>query len=225
MMLIDSDILARLTAIEDSTVERKTFSDNRDWIKTAVAFSNSLAVGQPGVLFVGVYDNGNIQDQTVNFEKMQKEVTGELGNIYPPIYPTIVVREKNGKKFIAVIIYGSTEKPHFAGKSFIRDGTSTIDASEENFRKFIAQRSGKVAEILRWRNKVVGVDQLHPEEAHHRVGRIASSSVAILHDCNEHWVTIRDSASPPQLRSMSLRRVELNYDYDKDRLVLEIYPS
>ena len=63
MMLSDSDILARLAAIEDSTVERKTFSDNRDWIKTAVAFSNSLAVGQPGVLFVGVYNDGNIQER------------------------------------------------------------------------------------------------------------------------------------------------------------------
>jgi predicted HTH transcriptional regulator len=225
MMLSDSDILARLAAIEDSTVERKTFSDNRDWIKTAVAFSNSLAVGQPGVLFVGVYNDGNIQDQAVNFEEMQKKVSGELSNIYPPIYPTIVVREKEGKRFIAVIIYGSTERPHFAGRSFVRDGTRTIDASEESFRKFIAQRSGKVAEILRWRNKEVVVNQLHPEEAHYRVGRIASSSVAILHDCNEHWVTLRDSANPPQLSSTSLRRVELNYDDGKGRLVLEIYPS
>jgi hypothetical protein len=42
MTLTDEDIIARLTAVEDATVERKTSSDNRDWIKAAVAFSNTL---------------------------------------------------------------------------------------------------------------------------------------------------------------------------------------
>jgi hypothetical protein len=88
----------RLTAIEDSTVERKTVSDNRDWIKAAVAFSNSLEIDQPGVLFIGVHDSGNIQERDTNFEDLQKKVSGELSNVYPPIYPTILVREKNGKK-------------------------------------------------------------------------------------------------------------------------------
>src|SRR6266853_4118826 len=105
MALTDADILARLVATEDGTVERKTSSDNRDWIKAAVAFSNSLENDQPGVLFVGVFDDGRIQEGTINFEELQKRISGELSNIYPPIYPTILVREKDGKKFIAVIIY------------------------------------------------------------------------------------------------------------------------
>jgi len=43
-----------------------------------------------------------------------KNLTGELTNIYPPINPTISVREKEGHKFIAVVIYGSKRKPHFS---------------------------------------------------------------------------------------------------------------
>jgi predicted HTH transcriptional regulator len=106
MTLTDEGILARLTAVEDGTVERKTSSDSRDWIKAAVAFSNSLENDQPGVLFIGVYDDGRIEDgKTQNFEKLQKLVSGELSNIYPPIYPTILVREKEGKKFMVAIIY------------------------------------------------------------------------------------------------------------------------
>src|SRR5258707_10556622 len=156
MALTDVDILARLVATEDGTVERKTFSDNRDWIKAAVAFSNSLENDQPGVLFVGVFNDGRIQDQgTKNFEELQKRISGELSNIYPPIYPTILVREKDGKKFIAVIVYGSPERPHFAGKSYVRDGTQTKKASETNIQVFIARRNIKREEILTWINKTV----------------------------------------------------------------------
>jgi predicted HTH transcriptional regulator len=122
MILSDADILARLTAVEDGTVERKTYSDNRDWIKAVVAFSNTLEVDQPGVLFVGVFNDGKIQDPVGDFETQQKKISGELSNIYPPVYPTIVVREKDGRKFVAVIVYGSPDRPHFAGKSYVRDG-------------------------------------------------------------------------------------------------------
>jgi predicted HTH transcriptional regulator len=55
------DILLRLTNTEDATVERKTASDYRDCLKTAVAFSNSLPVDDPGIIFVGVGKDGTIQ--------------------------------------------------------------------------------------------------------------------------------------------------------------------
>jgi predicted HTH transcriptional regulator len=155
MPLTDEDILARLVAVEDGTVERKPYADSR--VKTVVAFSNSLASDQPGVLFVGVNDNGTIQDQQKNLEELQKIISGELSNIYPPVYPTILVREKGGKKFVAFIVYGSAEQPHFAGKSYIRDGTQTRDASEGNIQEFIAKRSSKVAEIPKWVGKEITV--------------------------------------------------------------------
>ena len=42
-------------------VGRKTFKDERDWKKTAVAFANSAPVGLPAVLYIGVRDNGDIE--------------------------------------------------------------------------------------------------------------------------------------------------------------------
>jgi hypothetical protein len=56
MTLTDADILTRLTNIEDATAERKTMSAFRDSVKAAVAFSNSLPVGEPGIIYIGVYD-------------------------------------------------------------------------------------------------------------------------------------------------------------------------
>jgi predicted HTH transcriptional regulator len=81
MTRTDEDILARLTAVEDGTTERKPYADFRGWVKTVVAFSNSLAPDQPGVLFIGVNDNGTIQEQQPNFVEFQKKVSGEFTNI------------------------------------------------------------------------------------------------------------------------------------------------
>jgi hypothetical protein len=225
MALTDADILARLVATEDGTVERKTSSDNRDWIKAAVAFSNSLENDQPGVLFVGVFNDGRVQEGTTNFEELQKRISGELSNIYPPIYPTILVREKEGKKFIAVIIYGSPERPHFAGKSWVRDGTQTRDASEANIQEFIAKRNSKVAEILRWKDKAVTLHTLHPPEVALRVGRVANVISLMVHDCNSHWVTLKDAGNSPSRMSYTLKRIELSFDHQKQSLLLEIYPD
>jgi hypothetical protein len=225
MALTDVDILARLVATEDGTVERKTISDYRDWIKAAVAFSNSLQNDQPGVLFVGVFDDGRIQDKPTNFEELQKRISGELSNIYPPIYPTILVREKDGKKFIAVIIFGSPERPHFAGKSYVRNGTKTDDASEANIQEFIARRNSKVAEILKWKDKSVTLHILHPPEVAFRTGRVASVRSLMVHDCNPHWVTLKDSGNSPPQVSYALNRVELNFDHPQQSLLLEISPD
>ena len=220
-MLTDDDLFARLTNIEDSTVERKTWSDYRDWARAACAFSNSLSVDQPGVLFVGVHDNGKIETRSINIEEKLKNVTGELSNVYPRINPTILVREKEGHKFIVVIVYGSKNKPHFSGKSYVRKGTQTIDASEENLREFIAQRSGKVAEILKWKGKRVQAKIINPEHVRHAVGRVASDVQSIVTDCNEHWVSLGDGQ---RSNTYSLDRIQLGFDTDRQQLVIEIMP-
>jgi Predicted transcriptional regulator containing an HTH domain and an uncharacterized domain shared with the mammalian protein Schlafen len=222
MTLTDEDILARLVAIEDSTVERKTVSDNRAWIKAAVAFSNSLEDDQPGVLFVGVFDDGRIQDQgATNFTDLQKRVSGELSNIYPPIYPTLLVREKDGKKFLAVIIYGSPERPHFAGKSYVRDGTQTRDASEANIQELIAKRNSKAAEILKWKGKEITL-RTSKVVTFHGESRKSTVSVAnMLVDCNQYWITLKGTDEQSRARSIPLKQIELNYDHDAKRLMLE----
>jgi hypothetical protein len=225
LTLSDADILAKLTVVEDGTTERKPYADTRGWTKTVVAFSNSLNEDQPGVLFVGVNNNGTIQEPQANFEDLQKKLSGELGNIYPPVYPTILVREKDGKKFVAVVVYGSPGRPHFAGRSYLRDGTQTVEASEPQIKEFIDKRSGKVAELLKWKGKSVTVQRLNPEHVVLHSGRVASSTMLILHDCNNHWLTLQQIGGPSNLSSIALRQVELNYDHSERCLMLEVYPA
>src|SRR6266704_104219 len=128
--LTDHDILLRLKSTEDSTVERKTANDYRDCLKTTVAFSNSLPVDDPAIIFVGVRDDGTVEDNN-NLESLQKKVSAEIGKVYPPIYPQMkAMKDGGGKEFLAVIVRGSENRPHFAGPSYIRDGTQTREASE-----------------------------------------------------------------------------------------------
>jgi len=227
MTLTDEDIIARLTAVEDATVERKTSSDYRDWVKAAVAFSNSLENDQPGVLFVAVYDDGRIEEnKTQNFEKLQMRVSDELSNIYPPISPTILVRHKENKTFLAVIIYGSPNRPHFAGKSYRRDGTKSVDASEQHIEQFIALRSSKVTEILKWKGKEITLTIFRPEGERLRMGPIIGEFTALLVDCNQFCVTAKYRNSGNDLtNSFPLRRVDISFDSGGKRLALEVSPS
>ena len=68
--LTDQDILLRLNSFEDAFVERKTASDSKDWLKTVVAFANSAPVGDPAILFIGVRNNGDIEEGT-NLDSLQ----------------------------------------------------------------------------------------------------------------------------------------------------------
>jgi hypothetical protein len=51
---------------EDQFVERKVFSDSKDWLKTVVAFANSASVDYPCILYIGVRDTGEVEDQHPN---------------------------------------------------------------------------------------------------------------------------------------------------------------
>ena len=221
LTLNDADILARLTAFEDGTTERKPYADFRGWVKTIVAFSNSLNEDQPGILFIGVNNDGSIQDEGKNFEKLQMQVSGELSNIYPPVNTTILVREKDSKTILAVVVYGSRNKPHFAGKSYLRDGTQTKDASEANIEEFIAKRSSKITEILKWKDKQVTVKKLNRPEM---VAARISTTTHVLHDCNQHWVTLKALGNSPALSTVLLKSVELDYDFENRCLLLIVYP-
>src|ERR1700733_2030489 len=160
--LSDKDILSRLTNLEDSFVERKTEGDSADWLKTVVAFANSLPHGYPAILFIGVRNDGSIQGLE-NPDSVQKSLSQKLAQAYPIPYCLTKVLEKDGKNFLAVVVPGSEFRPHFAGASFVRDGSQTIRASEQQFALMIAQRNSVAYEILKWRGKSVSV--WHPGRA------------------------------------------------------------
>src|SRR5579883_80566 len=130
----NADILARLQSPEDSLVEKKTFGDTKDLLKTCVAFANSCAVdGTPGILCYGTQDDGTIEDLQRSLVSYEKTVRDKLSGIYPSIKYEIRVIPKDGKSLLAVIVPGSATGPHFAGPAYVRQGASSVRASEELF--------------------------------------------------------------------------------------------
>lgn len=219
-MLSDQDLILRLRSFEDAFVERKSKGDQSDWIKTIVAFANSTPIGFPAVLFIGVRDDGEAEGE-VNLDSLQKKLSEKVSQIYPAPYYTTRVLRQNEKEFLAVIVPGSSDRPHFAGPSYIRLGSKSVIASEEEFRALIASRQSKVRELLTWKNKVVTLDVMNSAEALNSLGPIASSRDASIVDCNDFYLTVRYLSSSVQ-DSFPLRRVELSFDNAKHRLKVEV---
>ena len=85
LKLSDEDILLRVVAFEDNFVERKTASDSKDVLKTVVAFANSTPVGDPAILFIGVRNDGSIEDEN-NLDSLQRTLSDKLSVSSPTIY-------------------------------------------------------------------------------------------------------------------------------------------
>jgi len=206
----DEDFLKHLADTESNFIERKTISDSRGWLKTAVAFANSCPIGYPGLLYVGVNDDGTIQKHqgTHNFEKLQKSVTERINEAWPPIYHFTKVLNKEGSQFIAVVIPGSSLRPHFSGPAFVRVGPKTKDASEEEYDKLIAQRSSKVRALQKLIGKLVYWDSLSPTRGN------ANGTVV---GCNQFFLTIDGGTYK---RCFPIDWITISYDPANQRYML-----
>jgi hypothetical protein len=220
--LSDVDILSRLTNFEDAFVERKSTNDSKDVLKTAVAFANSTPIGYPAILFYGVTDKGEPEGKA-NLDSLQKTISDKLADAYPAIYYLPRVLQQNGKQFLAVIIPGSEERPHFAGHSFIREGSKSVSASKEQFDRMIAERNSKVREIRKWINKVITC-RLAPGQGFtsgNRLYRGGSETVAPVRDCNSFYATVNlGDDSDPYVYAYPLNFVDISYDCETNRLLL-----
>jgi len=138
--LSDAELIARLTQTEDSFVERKSQADKTGWLKTAVAFANSTPIGLPAVLFIGVDNDGSIEGN-VNAERAMQTFSDYVGShAWPPIFTLPRSLIHDGRTCVAVIIPGSPERPHFAGRS-----CQARDADKGRFHAAICA-NGRVAE-------------------------------------------------------------------------------
>jgi hypothetical protein len=218
--LTDAELVARLTQIEDSFVERKSKSDKGGWLKTVVAFANSVPVGLPAILFIGVSDDGQIADG-VDIEKTLQTFSDVLGqHAWPPIYTVPRVLTHNARSCVAVVVPGSSERPHFAGRAFVRDGTQTKDASPQQFDALIASRSGKARRILEHIGKEITWMTKRGQIEGYASGR------TIVRDCDQHHFTVEmfGGTHDVTLRTEPLSRVELSLDHKRDgRLQIIFY--
>jgi hypothetical protein len=112
-------------------------------------------------------------------------------------------------------VLGSELRPHFSGLAYVRRGSETFDASEQQFDELIAQRNSKAARILQWKGKNITV-----------FVRTADSEIpwpksTTLEDCNQFYVTIQAVPHEPS-SSFPLSRIEINFDNLRKTLQLEI---
>jgi predicted HTH transcriptional regulator len=219
--LNETDLLALMKSGEDHFVERKVVSDHKDWKKTAVAFANSVPVGLPAVLFIGVRDNGEIETPPKDLDEAQKRFTTIMQKVYPRIFYVTKTISENGKQALAVIIPGSELRPHFAGLSYVRRGSQSDPASEQQFAELIAQRNSKTARILAWKDKAITVMQHAKQHAGIGFNEMRWDEGTIVVDCDQFSVTLLKSPTGVP-ESFPLRDVEINHDNLRRRLQLEI---
>lgn len=190
--LTEEALILRLRGTEHDFVERKSQGDKGAWLQTAVAFANSAPIGWPAILFVGVDNGGNPQQGSEKLEDLAKKVGDVLDRAYPAIYRPIVPLHLGDGAFLAVVIPGSEARPHFAGKSYVRDGPETKPASERQFDRLIAERQSKAREILKWKGQRVALQRRAMIE-----GRLHYfNGTATLVDCNQFFVTLANATGP-----------------------------
>jgi predicted HTH transcriptional regulator len=135
VQLSDADLLGRMRNFEDHFVERKTVKDDKDWKKTAVAFANSAPIGLPAVLYIGVRNSGEIETPQRDLDEIQRKFNAQMQRVYPRIAYVPKIVTENGQQALAVIIPGSDLRPHFAGLSYVRQGSESIEASDPTIRR------------------------------------------------------------------------------------------
>lgn len=143
----DRELEKLLDDLEADRVERKA-SFNRDrFCETICAFANDFPNHQqPGVLFVGVNDNGSCANLPINDQLLLK-LSGlrENGNILP--FPTMIVQKRNLKGCeMAVIIVEPSDAPpvRFSGRTWIRVGSQRAIATQEEERRLTEKRRSKI---------------------------------------------------------------------------------
>jgi ATP-dependent DNA helicase RecG len=143
----DSDLIHLLHDLESDRVERKASPSDPDRICEAIcAFANDLPQHrQPGVLFIGVHDNGKCASLVVNDELLLKLADlRSNGNILP--FPSITVQKKNldGCELAVVVVEPSDDPPvRFRGRTWVRVGPRRAIATPEEERRLTEKRRAR----------------------------------------------------------------------------------
>lgn len=144
MALPTSDLAHLLKDLESDRVERKESAQNADRIGQIIcAFANDLAGhGLPGVLFVGIADDGRPSGLPITDQLLQQLAAfRDQGNILPP--PSINVRKVElADAVIAVVEVQPSAAPpiRYKGQIWVRVGPRRAIANADDERKLTERR-------------------------------------------------------------------------------------
>lgn len=135
-----------LGLLEDKRTEFKVkLTDTLE--KEVIAFLNT----DGGNIFIGVDDKGNVQGNLGNMDLLQRTIKDRLkDNIMPSTLGLfdVVINEKNGKKFIQIIVAKGNERPYYLrgmgmtpDSCFIRVGSSVEGMNNETIFNLFSRRT------------------------------------------------------------------------------------
>jgi ATP-dependent DNA helicase RecG len=140
----DLELESLFRDLESDRVERKASDSDRNKIRQAVcAFANDLPnYRQPGVIFVGINDDGSCAKLTITDELLLRLTDMRSdGNILP--FPVLTVNKKviDSCEMVAVIVEPSDAPPvRFNGRTWIRVGPRRASATSEEERRLNEKR-------------------------------------------------------------------------------------
>ncbi|EJL32207.1 putative transcriptional regulator with HTH domain [Caulobacter sp. AP07] len=208
-----SDLMARLNAQEDGYVERKSQGIKPQDIRKAVtAFANSLPDGQHGIIYIGIGDKGSIEGCD-NPDAVQKRVREAADECYPPVATQCVALKVEDKDVVAIVVSPSSDKPHFAGPAYVRQGSESVKASKRLYDEMVDTRHSTVAAIARLKDLTITVYGLG-----HRLGqpvRVAAdyreAAECKVMACDAHMVTLQ-RLNDSWIFYEAVNRIELSID-------------
>ena len=140
----DTELSALFASGESELVECKRSAGDGNAIRRSIcAFANDLtARGKPGVLFVGVEDDGTCAGLDVNDDLLRNLAQMRSdGSIQP--FPTMTVDKKtiDGCEVAVVQVMPATDPPlRFRGRAWIRVGPTVQQASPEEEQRLVERR-------------------------------------------------------------------------------------
>ena len=140
----DDELAALLTDGESHQTERKRTTGDRSAIRRNIcAFANDLpAIGRPGVIFIGVEDDGTCANIDVNDELLRTLAQmRDDGNILP--LPSLTVERKkiHGCEMAVVQVAPSASPPvAYQGRVWIKVGPTVQLATPEEEQRLVERR-------------------------------------------------------------------------------------
>lgn len=219
---------ARVRALEDGFTERKLDGTNRpDIQRTLVGFANSVPEGRTAILYLGLSNDGTPHG-VVNADKLQRTVRSIAEqDCYPAISITSEVVTVDGKHIVAVIVPYSPDRPHFAGKAFVRKGSETVEASRQQYEELIASRHSKAGAILALKGQVISVitvAKILGDIGPFRDPMRRERHECCVETCTTHFVTLYDITTSRTLTE-PLGNVSVNFDAERNRPMVVVQPE
>jgi ATP-dependent DNA helicase RecG len=143
----EQELAELLQDLESDRVERKAADTDRNKIRQAIcAFANDLPnYRRPGVIFIGVHDDGRCADITVSDSLLLTLADMRSdGNLLP--FPVLTVGKRiiNGCELAVLIVEPSDAPPvRFNGRTWIRVGPRRATATAEEERRLNEKRRSR----------------------------------------------------------------------------------